>query len=266
MRILFDIVHPADVHFFKHTVRRLAEEGHEVLLTSREKDIVVQLLAELRLPNRIVSRQGRGPLGLLAELGRRDVEIYRLAREFRPHVLVGNNSPSVAHVGLLLRRPSIVFDDTEINRYVRILYRGFVTEVHTPRCYRRDLGTKQVRYPGYHALAYLHPDHFEPDPAPLAAQGLSTDDPYFLFRFVRWGASHDIGVRGLTQNQKEELVDLARGYGQVVISAEDELPESLAQYRFKMRVADMHQLVAGAAGLFGESATMCSEAACLGVP
>jgi predicted glycosyltransferase len=51
-----------------------------------------------------------------------------------------------------------------------------------------------------------------------------------------------------------------------VISAEDELPESLEQYRFRMRVADMHQLVAGAAGLLGESATMCSEAACLGVP
>jgi predicted glycosyltransferase len=266
MRILFDIVHPADVHFFKHAVRRLSEEGHEVLLTSRVKDVVIQLLIELGLSHRIVSRQGKGPLGLLAELGRRDLAILQLARSFRPDVLVGNNSPSVAHIGAALGTPSVVFDDTELNTYVRTLYRRFVTEIHTPRCYRRDLGTKQLRYPGYHALAYLHPDHFQPNLAWLAAQGLATDQLYFLFRFVRWGASHDIGLRGLTQAQKEDLVDLARKYGQVVISAEDELPESLEQYRCTMRVADMHQLVAGAAGLLGESATMCSEAACLGVP
>jgi hypothetical protein len=266
MRVLFDIVHPADVHFFKHTVRRLSAEGHKVLMTSRIKDVVVQLLSELRLPHQIVSQQGSGPLGLVAELGRRDLAMLQLARSFQPNVLVGNNSPSVAHIGAALGIPSIIFDDTELNKYARILYRAFVTEIHTPHCYRHDLGAKQLRYPGYHALAYLHRDDFQPDPALLGAYGLSPGEPYFLLRFVRWGSSHDIGMRGLTHAEKEELVDLARGYGQVMISAEDKLPESLEQYRFPMRAADIHQLVAGAAGLLGESATMCSEAACLGVP
>lgn len=266
LRVLFDIVHPADVHFFKHSVRYLLAAGHQVLLTSRVKDIVVQLLRDLNFDNQVVSQQGRGPIGLIAELVRRDAEMTRLARRFRPNVLVGNNSPSVAHVGFLLRRPSVVFDDTEINRYVRMLYRGLVTEIHTPRCYRLDLGSKQIRYLGHHALAYLHPHHFRFDAGVIAAVGLSTDEPYFLFRFVKWGASHDLGVNGLALEKKEQLVNLANRYGRVVISSEDALPASLQAHRLTTKVTDLHHVLAGAAGLVGESATMCSEAASLGRP
>lgn len=266
MRVLFDIVHPADVHFFKHSISRLRANGHEVMLASRAKDIVLELLAELDLPNRVVSAQGEGIIGLGAELVRRDAGIFQLARDFRPDVLVGNNSASVAHVGFVLKRPSLVFDDTEINRYVRALYLGLVTEVHTPSCYRLDLGGKQRRYPSHHALAYLHPAHFEADPGIVGSYGLAIDEPYFLFRFVRFGASHDLGNRGLTPQEKLALVRLASRYGRAVVSSEDPVPAALADYALPIRVSQMHHILAGCAALVGESATMCSEAACLGRP
>ena len=36
MRVLFDIVHPAHVHFFKHMLTGLAKRGHETRIVARE--------------------------------------------------------------------------------------------------------------------------------------------------------------------------------------------------------------------------------------
>jgi predicted glycosyltransferase len=264
MRFLFDIVHPADVHFFKHAIAGLSQRNHEVLITSRDKDIALSLLEEMRLEHVVLTTQGSGPLGLLKELARRDIAMLRLAKSFKPDVLIANNSPCVAHVGAVIGRPSIIFDDTEINKYNRLLYRPSVTEIHSPDSYRLDLGCRQTRFPGLHALAYLHPDHFCADHDVLRSYGLDHRDPYFLFRFVKWGAIHDVGVQGLTPAQMEELVRLAGRYGRVVISSETDVPDSLRQYRLSGRSGDVHHIIAHATGVIGESATMCSEAASLG--
>jgi predicted glycosyltransferase len=45
VRLLFDIGHPAHVHYFRNLVSLLEEGGHEVLVTSREKDILVKGLS-----------------------------------------------------------------------------------------------------------------------------------------------------------------------------------------------------------------------------
>ena len=58
MRILVDIVHPADVLFFRHPLKRLMGEGAEVLIASREKDVACDLLDEFGLPHRVASRAG----------------------------------------------------------------------------------------------------------------------------------------------------------------------------------------------------------------
>ena len=38
MRVLFDLKHPAQVHFFKHAIAAFQESGDEVLITARDKD------------------------------------------------------------------------------------------------------------------------------------------------------------------------------------------------------------------------------------
>jgi hypothetical protein len=230
------------------------------------KDVTEQLLQALNLEHVVLSRHGGGLVALLGELLQRDLALFRAARRFQPDLLVGNNSPCVAHVGAILGRPSIVFDDTEIHLYNRLLYRNFVTEIHTPACYRLDLGPRQIRYRGQHALAYLHPTQFRLDPAVISSYGLDGRDPYFLLRFVRWGAAHDAGVRGLSTAQKEELVRLVGRFGRAVVSVEGDVPEALRHHCLAIRPLDMHQVLAGSAGLIGESATMASEAACLGRP
>lgn len=130
MRILYDIVHPADVHFFRHASELQQKRGDQVLVTSREKDIALPLLECLGIAHQPLTRRGCSRLGLLAELLQRDLRLLAVARRFRPDILVANNSPCVAHVATLLRRPSLIFDDTEVHRMSRWLYRFLVTEVH----------------------------------------------------------------------------------------------------------------------------------------
>ncbi len=266
LRILFDLVHPADVHFFRYAVIELMARGHEVLLTSRAKDVTIELLDGYDLPHTVASRQGRGRFGLFNELVIRNFALATITKKFKPDLLIANNSPNVSHIGFLFRRPSCIFDDTEINVHSRWLFKFFVHEIHTPQCHQLNLGAKQNRYPGYHQLAYLHPDLFQPDCRVPSSYGLDTGRPLIVFRLVHWGASHDLGVPRMSDKQKVELVELARRYGQVVVTAEGKVPEQLQGDILKIRARDMHQLLAGATCVIGESATMCTEAACLGIP
>jgi predicted glycosyltransferase len=46
MKLLVDLQHPADFHFFRPLATRLQMEGHQVRLTRVDKDILVQLAGE----------------------------------------------------------------------------------------------------------------------------------------------------------------------------------------------------------------------------
>ena len=266
MTILFDMVHPADVHFFKHAISALLQRGHQVVVTSRDKDITVPLLDELRIPHTVISRVGKGPVGLFKELFQRDFGLWRIARQCKPDIFLSNNSPCAAHIARMMRRPAIVFDDTETHRYSQRLYSPCVTEVHSPRCYRTVLGSKHRFYEGYHSLAYLHPDRFTPNADILRRAGIDPEEPLILLRFVSWGAMHDIGRPHLSMTDKYRMIEQAEQYGRVFISSEAALPSALEPYRVRLPLADIHHLVSYARLLVGDSGSMSSEAAVLGTP
>jgi predicted glycosyltransferase len=260
------MVHPADVHFFRCLIDHQCNRGDAVLVTSRHKDITVSLLERLGIPHRPISKRGRGALGLLVELGLRDLRLLGAARDFSPDLVVGNNSPSAAHVGRWLGVPSVIFDDTEIHRPSRALSLPLVTEVHSPDCFRLDLGRKHVRYSSYHALAYLHPAHFTPKPEVLRRRGLEPGRKRVLVRFVDDKASHDLGISGLNRRNRRHLILSLAAWGEVMVSAETPLDDDLAIYRCPIEVHEMHQLIAYSDLLVADSATMSAEAAVLGTP
>lgn len=258
------MVHPADVHFFKHAISALSSEGHEVLVTSREKDVTIELLDIYEIPHRPITKKGQGVVGLFLELIIRDIKLFLLSIRVKPDVYVANNSPCSSHIAWLFRKRSIVFDDTEIHRLNRMLYLPVVSEVHTPECFRDTIGKKQVIYDSYHSLAYLHKNHFIPDKSILSKNGISENKRYVFIRFVSWGAMHDVGLMQLSREQKVELVKDISKYAKVLISAEGELDDDLKQYQINVPIEDIHHVLAFADLVVGESATMCSEASVLG--
>ena len=44
MKILVDIIHPANVHYFKNFISEMEREGNSVKITARNKDVSFKLL------------------------------------------------------------------------------------------------------------------------------------------------------------------------------------------------------------------------------
>jgi len=268
MKILIDINHPAHVHFFRNPIRLMIDRGHEVMVTSRDKEMAIDLLEELGIPNRKLSSLGGGGLlSLGKELVLRNWALLKVVREFRPDAMSAIGGTSIAQVGFLTRTPSLVFYDTENARLQNAITYPFSSCVLVPRCYESWLpGKRHVRYAGYHELSYLHADYFQSDLDTAIANGLEQGRDNYFIRVVSWQANHDVGERGWTPDILSRLISKLSQTGNVIISSERELPDEFSPYLYKGKVSAVHHVLAFCGLFIGESATMASECAVLGVP
>ena len=265
MRILTDITHPAHVHFFKNAIAAWKEMGHEVLVTTRDKDITLDLMDNLGIPYNCLGRAASGVKGLVRELPARDAKLMVYVLRRRPQVLLAIGGIFIAHVGFVTRTPSIVFYDTEHARLQNLLTYPLASRVCTPDCYENWVPkNKHLPYRGYHELAYCSPNYFTPDPAVLHRFGLSEGEDFILMRLVLWGANHDVGDSGITDIGK--AVERLSHFGKVLITSERPLPANLEEHRIRASPELVHHLLYYARLFIGESATMASECAVLGTP
>jgi predicted glycosyltransferase len=264
MRIIVYIGHPAHVHLFKNMIWNLEGDGHEVKITAIDKEIALYLLNAYGFKYDNLGKHSKKLLKKLLGFIARDYRLYQVAKNFKPDVFISHGSMFAAHVAKLFRKPHISLEDTEHSTEQYRLYAPFTDVILTSSCFKRDLGKKQVRYNGYHELAYLHPNYFTPDPSVLDYLGLSEDDKFVILRFVSWGASHDIGQHGI-QNKIELAWELEK-YGGVFITSEGRLDKELEKYKIKVSPEKLHDLLYYASLYVGDGGTTASEAAVLGTP
>lgn len=248
-------------------ILELQRRGHETCIIARHKDVTTRLLDRFGIPYEAVGRAGsKSRFGLASELIRRDLALMRVARTFRPDLIV-TRSPAGAQVGRLLGIRSVF--DTDDGRAAGMHFTAAATFAHvitTPDCMTEDYGRRHVRYPGYKQTAYLHPNHFRPDASVREALGVRADERYFIVRFVAMSASHDFGEQGLPAQAKRALIAKLQAKGRVFLSSESELPQDLAALRFPLPPDSLHDALAFADLLVGDSQTMAAEAAVLGTP
>ena len=266
MKVLIDITHPAYAHFFRHVIPSLRDRGHDVLVTSREKDVAVELLEAFGIEHECISTSGKTRFQLLREMVVRDWRLCRIAKRFQPDVILARDGLYGCQVGWFTRTPAISFDDTDDATLQHRLYFPFAWRIYTDKAYRVSIGRKQRFYKGVSCLAYLHPSVFTPDDAILRQVGLAPGERFTLCRLVSWTASHDYGHHGFDLNHLKNLVDEISKFGRVLVSGEVALPDWLEKHRISLPSHQMHHLMAKAALYVGESATMAAESAVLGVP
>ncbi len=265
--ILIDLGHPADVHLFRWPAHTWMQNGHRVLFTALDREVIVQLLEHFQLPHQVIYKRQPGKWRLILELILRTWVTWRAARRFKPDLLVSMGNPTVGVSAWLMGKPYLALTDTEHSREQQILFKPFASVIATPDIFRGSLGPKQVRYRSYHELSYLHPDVFTPDPDQLVALGLDPHETYFIVRFVAWGASHDVGQKGFTRDQKIALLRELAKRGRVLLSVESgEIDLEFAPLVTTFPPEKVHHLLAYATLYVGEGATMASEAAVLGTP
>ena len=266
MRILVDITHPAHVHFFRNAIDIWRQHGHEIAVTARKKDITIALLNHFNISHSTLSEMGKGKLSLFRELIQRDFRLWKFCRKFKPDVLTAIGGVFVAQVGWLIRKPTIVWDDTEHAGVSHKMTFPFAHSILTPDCYIMDLGKKQEKYAGCHELAYLHPNRFTPDKNVLRKIGINPDEKYCVVRMVSWQAHHDVGQSGFDLKKMTKFLEEISKHARPYLSVEGCCPDSLKPYQLSIPVHQIHHVIAFASLCITEGATMASEAAVLGVP
>jgi predicted glycosyltransferase len=264
MKYVVTIQHPGHVHFFRHAIRELEDAGHEVHVFCKDLEVVCDLLEEYGLAYEALAGDRGSLLNLAVTQLTYEARLLRRARAIDPDVMTAIGGTAVAHVAPLVGARSVVFTDTEHAPGNRVTF-PFADEVWTPECYHGDVPDEHHTYPGYHELAYLHPDRFEPDPAVVAAAGLDPDDRFVVLRLTAWDASHDVGQGGF-EDMADAVERLEATGAEVLVTSEVDLPPDLEDRRASVAPHRMHHLLAAADLFVGEGATMAVESAVLGTP
>ncbi len=268
MRVLIDIGHPAHVHFFQRPIQLLQAAGHEIIITSRDKECALALLDGMGLEHHPLSALGKGELFSLGkELVCRDLALLKVVKKSRPDVMAAIGGVFIAHVGRLTGVPSLVFYDTENATLQNAITYPLASAVIVPDCYHAWLPKRRhIRYHGYHELSYLHPNHFTAEREVAIANGLSDQGNTFFLRLVSWQANHDVGENGWSEVLLEKLINKLTPLGKVLISSEAPLSPAMEPFRYQGDINQVHHVMAFSTLFIGESATMASECAVLGVP
>lgn len=266
MKIFIDIGHPAHVHYFRNLIKILKSKGYDFLITARNKEMTQYLLNKYDLE--YVDR-GKGSdsfWGKLYNLFKVNNLLITKAKDFKPDLIISFASPYAAQTSKILGIPNITFDDTECATFGRFMYKYFTSCILTPDCFENNIGDKHLKFAGYMELSYLHSSYFKPCNSIFNELGLNENEPYVLLRFVSWGASHDFGQKGISLQNKIKVVKMFSKYANVFITSEKSLPNDLIKFQLNIPPEKIHHAINYASLLFGESATMASEAAVLGTP
>jgi len=265
-RILIQLSHPAHVHFYKNFIRECRERNVSIKVVVRDKDIAVDLLEYYEIPHEVIfEHPDESPIGLTEQL-RYEWRTYEIVRAFNPDIITSVGGTAAAHVSTVTDAKSIIFTDSEAAIIGNMVTMPFADTVCTPEGYDADHGENHVRYPGYHELAYLHPENYKSNPDRLLDFGVDPSDKYAVVRFIGWGAVHDIGEHGFGQDDKRELISTLDEYATVYITSESALPSDFDDYRLPVPPHLLHDLLDHAALYVGDSQTMATEAAVLGTP
>lgn len=269
MNILIQLSHPAHFHLYRNVAKKLIDDGNDVFIIIKTKDILEDLLKNAGLPyyNVLKVAHRKSKFGILFDMLLRDWRIFRFVKKHNIDLLTGS-TPEVAQVSWLAGKYSVNTGEDDaavIPAFWKVAGR-FMQCFLSPRvCDNGKYESKSVKYESYHELAYLHPNHFTPNKA-IVEQYFSTDKPYFILRFAKLNAHHDKGIKGINTEIAQHIIDILSPHGDIYITSERELEPQFEQYRIKINPLDMHHVMAFAQLYIGDSQTMAAEAGVLGIP
>lgn len=268
-RFLFYLVHPAKFQFHKVQINTLKQKGHIVDIVINTKDILEDLIIEEGWEYTNIfpkSRKIKGVHVYIAAFISIFLTVWRLMKYTRGKkydVFVGDLLSIVGR----MKGVTAFYATDDVLAAVPEQAIFFKTVKHIIAPEVTDIGkysSKKIAYKGYKALAHLHPNHFIPKENILSPDLIGK--PYFLIRCTGFGATHDIGKSGISNEVLQKLIPILEPHGQILITSERELPENLKKYNLKIRKNDITHYINYAQIFIGDSTTMCTEAAVLGTP
>jgi len=271
MRYLFFFVHPSKFHLFRNTINTLLSKGHSVDILITSKDVLEDLVKSEGWNYTNIFPEGRKMKGVPPYISsginffRTIFRLFKYTKSKKYDLFITDDL--LVYNGKWKKIPSIVFCDDDLSvvkQFALVLSKA--THILSPDI--TDLGKysrKKISFPGYKELAYLHPNNFVPD-INIVKEFNPKLTPYFILRLVSLRAYHDVGMKGISNEQVKKLIKLLSSHGNVYISSEKQLPKEFEQYKLNINSRDIVHVLYYANMFIGDSQTMTSEAAILGTP
>jgi len=263
MRVLFDLLHPADVNLFKNTVFRLKEEGHTVYLTYRQRG-VLERIARSEFPGMELVKLGthrKGTFNKIMGMISREFEAFRFLRKNKIDLVVCQGL-ACAFASKLSGTRILHYDDD--SEYKLTYYMGKIfSDIDIVPFFMPVEGRNLFKYKGYKELAYLHPSYFSPDPSALPSFGINENEYVFIREISNVSVNY----------QKEsgilpEIVEALHARNlKIVLSIENK--QQLDLYKDKCiileePVRDLYSLIRYSRFVISSGDTMAREACVLG--
>ena len=273
-KFLFFFVHPSKYHLFRETINYLKLKGHIVDLVIISKDVLEPLVKNEGWEYTNIFPNGRrskstGKFSILFSTTVNFIKtlwrLHRITAKKNYDIYVTDDCLTITGYYRKIRSYIFCDDDISVIKETSLLFKA-ATHIISPEC--TDFGvfnSKRIGFKGYKASSYLHPDSFISEKDLLKKYDLS-NKKFFIIRLVSLTASHDVGKKGISDEDIAKIIELLNKKGEVVIISERKLPPPVEKYRKKIRSEDVLHIISYAEMFISDSQTMSMEAGFLGVP
>ena len=266
MNIIIDLVHPADVNFYKNTINILMKRKIDINLIVRPRGRLISILQK-ELPYtdlKIIGKHYSNIHGKIFGLIKRDLELIFYLNKIDFDVSTSFGAFLISHASRILRKPCVAFGDDYEYKIPFYLVKFTATRYVMPECIPAT-GKNIYKYNGFKELAYLHSRYFKPNREILEQYKLRPQEYVFMREIANTSLNYKDPSAKL-----HEITEYLKEMGfQIVVSLEN---KSLIE-RFKKNciileepVEDIYSLLSFAALTLSSGDTMARESCLVGTP
>ncbi|UCH88765.1 MAG: DUF354 domain-containing protein [Thermoplasmata archaeon] len=267
MRIVFDVLHPAHLNFFKNAMAELEKQDIIIDIIYRRRGQIKAVLAA-ELPHKKCQEVGRHYktlAGTSVALLKREYNIMKFLRSQEFNLTMGVAGFYVGFPAKVLGKPAITFTDDWEYKTTFYLSKYCANYLVIPSLIPAG-GKKILKYRGYKELAYLHPRYYKPSTKVVKSAGLKPGKYVFL-RLVSAVSLNYLKIA--TGNLKQLFSEIESAGYEIVLSPED--LQQAREYKesctiLESPVPDLHSWLANAALTVTFGDTISRESALLGTP
>ena len=266
MKIIVDIAHPAHVNFFKHALRALSRDGHQVVITGLRRGKLPRILENelAEFPIHYVGKHRGTKFSIIMEANL--LKFFRLLwlvlRE-RPDFGLSVGSFTLGAVLKLFGKPNVQFDD-DPERPVNV----FLEKLTSTRLYFPPIVSPQPNVGTMNALkewAYLSPRYFSATTEGLSSYGLTPKH----YLFVREVSTGSLNYADQEASTIASFADQLPAQYPVLLSLEDKHTTGAYPAHWMILqepIPDIHSLLYHSCLVISSGDSMAREGALLGVP
>jgi predicted glycosyltransferase len=179
MNIVIDLVHPADVNFYKNSINILMKRNVGVNLIVRPRGRLLSILQK-EFPHtdpKIIGKHYSNIHGKIVGLIKRELELLFYLNKIDFDVSLGGFM--IGYASRILRKPCVTFEDDYEYKIPFYLAKFTATRHVMPECIPAT-GKNMYKYKGLKEIAYLHPRYFKPDKEILEQYKLRPQEYVFI--------------------------------------------------------------------------------------